>query len=115
MLDAGPWMDQPAEVAAAMLAADAVVAGAGSLGHLAGALGCPRLAVLAPAIGDWCWGMPGGGSPWYSSARVMRAGLTPAGADWRPALAALAAEAAGWVATGAEDADRGSEDQPPAI
>ena len=48
-----------------MLAADGVVTGDGYLGHLAGALGCRRLAVLAPPMGDWCWGMPGTAAPWY--------------------------------------------------
>ena len=55
MRDGGEWVYRPEEVAAAILAADAVVVGDG---YLAGALGCRRLAVLAPPLGDWCWGMP---------------------------------------------------------
>lgn len=97
MLDGGEWVYRPEEVAAAMLAADAVVTGDGYLGHLAGALRCRRLAVLAPPMGDWCWGMPGTAAPWYPGATICRATLAPQGLDWRPALAALAIAAKNWA------------------
>lgn len=97
MLDGGEWVYQPEEVAAAMLAADVVVTGDGYLGHLAGALGCRQLAVLAPPMGDWCWGMPGTAAPWYPIATICRATLTPQGLDWRSALAALAIAAGSWA------------------
>jgi hypothetical protein len=80
-----------------MLAADGVVTGDGYLGHLAGALGCRRLAVLTPPMGDWCWGMPGTAAPWYPGATICRAALTPQGLDWGAALAALARAAGSWV------------------
>jgi hypothetical protein len=97
MLDGGEWVYRPEEVAAAMLAADGVVTGDGYLGHLAGALGCRRLAVLAPPMGDWCWGMPGTAAPWYPGATICRATLTPQGLDWGSALAALAMAAGSWA------------------
>jgi hypothetical protein len=81
-----------------MLAADAVVTGDGYLGHLAGALACPKLGVLAPPMGDWCWGMPGTGAPWYRTASICRATQTPQGLDWRPALASLTDAAETWFA-----------------
>lgn len=91
MLDAGPYMEDPMEVAAAMLAADLIVAGGGAAGHLAGTLGCAG-AVLLPPMADWCWGLPGGASAWYPSLCT----LWQRGRDWAPALSQLAAMAEAW-------------------
>jgi hypothetical protein len=93
MRDGGEWLYQPEDVAAAMLAADVVVVGDG---YLAGALGCRRLAVLAPPLGDWCGRMPGTAARWYPAAKICRATATPQGIDWRPALGALALAAGSW-------------------
>ena len=55
--------------------------------HLAGAIGVPLWVILGPGQADYRWGGLRGASPWYTKARLFRAG--PEG--W----AALAADVAG--------------------
>lgn len=83
MLDAGPHLHDLGDIAAAMAAADFVIAGRGIGGHIAGAFGL-KGAVLVPLGADWCWGA-GNGRHWFTTLQGCHA--TDAG--WAPALAEL--------------------------
>lgn len=75
-----------AEMAALISGLDVVVGGDTPQLHLAAALGKPVF-VLAPRGFDWRWPMEREDSPWYSSARVLRA---DASGSWRQALRRVA-------------------------
>lgn len=74
-------------LAAQLASLDLVIAAAGPVAHLAGALGRPTL-VLAPRAADWCWLAEGDLCPWYPSVRIVR--QAPTG-DWSAAIAGIAA------------------------
>ncbi len=74
-------------LAAQLASLDLVIAAAGPVAHLAGALGRPTL-VLAPHAADWCWLAEGDLCPWYPSVRIVR--QAPSG-DWSAAIAGIAA------------------------
>jgi tetratricopeptide (TPR) repeat protein len=74
-------------LAAQLASLDLVIAAAGPVAHLAGALGKPTL-VLAPRAADWCWLAEGDLCPWYPSVRVVRQAST---GDWSAAIAGIAA------------------------
>ncbi len=69
-------------------ALDLVVAPAGTLAHLAAALGVETW-VMVPAMPSWCWGLHGERSRWYPSARLFRQEKP---GDWSDAIALVAAE-----------------------
>ena len=75
------------QTAALVSALDLVVSVCTSVVHLAGALGRP-VWVLVPSVPEWRYGLAGASMPWYPTARLFR---QAAGADWKPALAAVAA------------------------
>lgn len=74
-------------LAAQLASLDLVIAAAGPVAHLAGALGKPTL-VLTPRAADWCWPAEGDLCPWYPSVRIVR--QAPSG-DWSAAIAGIAA------------------------
>ena len=54
-----------------MQALDCVITADNTVAHLAGALGCKTMIMLACAA-DWRWQSAGGTSPWYPSAQLYR-------------------------------------------
>ncbi|WP_284541670.1 tetratricopeptide repeat protein [Pleomorphomonas sp. T1.2MG-36] len=58
------------EMAAAMMALDAVIAPVSATAHLAASLGRPTI-VVAPAATDWLWAGENT-TPWYPDARLLR-------------------------------------------
>jgi len=79
-----------ADTAALIRNLDLVVSVDTSVGHLAGALGCPCL-LLVPGLGtDWRWMRGRDDSPWYPHHRLFRSDLN---GGWDDAIDALAAEA----------------------
>lgn len=75
------------DLAAAMMALDAVISVDTGPAHLAGALGVPTF-TLVPWLHDWRWGIDGGQSCWYPGMRLIR----QAGAhDWSGAVQELIA------------------------
>lgn len=59
------------ETAAVIENLDLVITVDTSMGHLAGALGCP-VWILIPKAADWRWMLDRDDSPWYPSARLFR-------------------------------------------
>lgn len=54
--------------------------------HLAGALGCPSIAVL-PHVAEWRWGLDGETTPWYPGMTLIR---QPAFGDWESVFSEVA-------------------------
>lgn len=67
------------DLAAAMMAVDAVVSLDSGPAHLAGALGV-RTCTLLPWLHDWRWGLAGERSAWYDSMRLFR---QPLAGSWQ--------------------------------
>lgn len=82
------------DLAAAIMAVDAVVSLDSAPAHLAAALGRETF-VLIPSLHDWRWGLEGDSTPWYPSMTLVRQELSQ---DWsKPVrrMAALLEEKAG--------------------
>lgn len=73
------------DLAAAMMALDAVVSVDTGPAHLAGALGVPTYAII-PWLHDWRWGAEGAASYWYPAMALVRQGRP---GEWGDALAEL--------------------------
>jgi len=71
-----------ADSAALIQELDAVLCVDSSVGHLAGALGCPVWLML-PRCPDWRWRDEGERTPWYPQTKLLRQGFD---GDWRPVL-----------------------------
>src|SRR6185503_8776918 len=76
--DWGPDIRDFSDLAAMILALDAVITIDTALAHLAGALGRPTFVVL-PYLPDWRWLMHRHDSPWYPGVQLSR---QPAPGDW---------------------------------
>ena len=75
-------------LAAYIAALDLVVTVSNTTAHLAGALGVPTWVLAPPARARlWYWFEDGAQSPWYPSARILRAGGDTG--DWSDSLAAV--------------------------
>jgi len=85
-------IDDMADTAAIVESLDAVVSIDTAIAHLAGAMGKPSWLMLAVAA-DWRWRLDTAYSRWYPSARLVW--QTDPG-DWRPVIAAVAAELGRW-------------------
>ena len=59
------------DTAAMMEGLDLIVTSDTAIAHLAGALGRPTWVALKQ-VPDWRWGLDGGSSPWYPTARLFR-------------------------------------------
>jgi tetratricopeptide (TPR) repeat protein len=66
------------DTAAMMDCLDLVITADTAIAHLAGALGRPTWVVLKQ-IPDWRWGLEGGSTPWYPTARLFRQSIRN---DW---------------------------------
>ncbi len=75
-----------ADTAALIDTLDVVVTVDTSIAHIACALGKPTL-VMLPFAPDWRWGIAGGSTPWYASARLFR---QPSLGDWIAVVASVA-------------------------
>ncbi len=84
LLDAhwGPAIRDFSDLAAMLLALDAVITVDTAVAHLAGALGRPTYLNI-PYLPDWRWLLGRGDSPWYPTVRLSR---QPAPGDWMPAI-----------------------------
>lgn len=84
LLDAdwGPDIRDFSDLAAMLLALDAVIAVDTVVAHLAGALGRPTFLNL-PYLPDWRWLLRRQDSPWYPSVRLSR---QPGPGDWAPVI-----------------------------
>ena len=74
------------ETAAVMMNLDLVITIDTSTAHLAGALGIP-VWVMVMKVPDWRWGITGGRTSWYPTARLFRQTTRN---DWEPVVAELA-------------------------
>lgn len=70
VIDAGPWLHDFTDTAAAMANCDLVISVCTSICHLAGALDKPVWTLLDFAA-DWRWIRGGSDSPWYPSMRLF--------------------------------------------
>lgn len=75
------------DTAAVLSALDLVITVDTSVAHLAGGLGRPVWIAL-PHPPDWRWGIRGGTTPWYPSARLFRQRIA---GDWSAPVAEMAA------------------------
>lgn len=83
------------DLAAAMMAVDAVISVDTGPAHLAGALGITTYTIV-PWLHDWRWGLEGSQTYWYPSMTLVRQ-TTPG--EWTEAVARLAALLCGEHAT----------------
>ena len=86
--DSGP--DAFCDAAAVLANLDVVITTDTSMAHLAGAMGRP-LFVILKKVPDWRWGLAGGASPWYPSAKLFRQARE---ADWSGPVCAMVEELA---------------------
>jgi len=88
LLDAdwGGYISDFSDLAAMIVALDAVVTVDTAIAHLAGSLGRPTH-VLLPYAPDWRWMLGRNDSPWYPAVRLFR---QPRPGDWRSVTAAIA-------------------------
>lgn len=93
------------DLAAAMMAVDAVVSLDTGPAHLAGALGV-RVFTLLPWLHDWRWGAAGAHSPWYASMSLFR--QAQAG-TWSDPINAVVAQLGGSPALAADVAKQPSD------
>jgi len=82
VFDAGPFLSDFADTAAAIAALDLVVCVDTSVCHLAGALGAPTW-TLVPFAPDWRWLLEREDSPWYPSMRLFRPAKL---LEWAPVM-----------------------------
>ena len=94
------------DLAAAMMAVDAVVSLDSGPAHLAGALGVEVHALL-PWLHDWRWGADGERCNWYPGMELFR---QPLGGSWQGPIARLAARLGGLPAR--VDGAQGVQDTP---
>lgn len=88
------------DLAAAMMALDAVISVDTGPAHLAGALGVPAYTIV-PWLHDWRWGIAGEQSYWYPDMTLIR---QAAPNDWAAPVAALIARLLEKPATGPGEA-----------
>lgn len=71
VVDLGPFIEDFADTAAAIMRLDLVLSVDTAVAHLAGALGKP-VWLLLPFAPDWRWMVGGDDSPWYPTMRLFR-------------------------------------------
>lgn len=96
LLDLSAEISDFEDLAAAMMAVDAIVSLDTGPAHLAGALGVPTYTLL-PWLHDWRWGSEGRRCSWYPDMELFR---QPVGGSWRAPIAELAAMLGGRPAGG---------------
>ena len=84
------------DLAAAMMAVDAVVSLDTGPAHLAGALGV-NTATLLPWLHDWRWGLAGEHCPWYASMTLYR---QPLAGPWHAPVRQLIEQLGAWPGSG---------------
>jgi len=82
VVDAGERLSSFAATAGLLAGVDLVISVDTALAHLAGALG-KEVWILLPPVPDWRWGLHGGATPWYATARLFRA---EPGKGWEPTI-----------------------------
>ena len=94
VIDAGPYLSDLAETAAALAAVDLLVTVDSGVNHLAGAIGVPSWALL-PFAPDWRWGLGESATGWYAAMRLFRQSRP---GEWTAPVAKAAGELAAAIA-----------------